>query len=907
MSSMTVPGTASGRKECDSHRMRAVVEAIACRDGNFRRAPALWQVPRVIDSNAGMPSSQIGHDLAASMVPGRQAAGPSCSRGFTTTIVAACLFACAATAAAQSVVINEIMAANDTTLADPDFGRFGDWVEIFNPTAAAFDLSGFFLTDDENEIARWRFPAGTSVGPLGHMLVWTDGQDVGLHTNFRLSAEGESIGLYDPDGNVVDLIYFGPQAPDVSFGRAPDGGPDWGYFNLSTPGEQNAPTAYDGIAAPPSFSLPRGAFPPGSTVALATDLPGATVHFTTDGSPPTEASPVFSDEIVLLSTTVVRAAVFREGFLPSPVITQTYLVGETTSLPIVSLATDRDNFFDDEIGIYVEGTNGIPGYCRSIPLNWNQDWERPVHVEFFESDRSTGFSLDAGVKIHGGCTRIYPQKSLAIYARSIYGPSRIEYAIFADREFKSYNNLVLRSSAQDWWRSMFRDGLIQTVIADGMDLETMAYRPAIVLLNGAYWGIHNLREKQNAHYFADRIGFDPEAIEILDTDSGDWIGQSDHYDEMISFMLSTDMTRSEALDVVDTYMDVDAYIDYLAAEIFVANADWPGNNVKAWRPRAPGGRWRWAIYDLDMGYAGNANSQYYSNTLALATDPNGGEWPNPPWSTLLLRTLLQNPDFRNEFIQRFAAHVNTTFEPQKVLLTVDSLRAAIADEIPRHKQRWPQSISFSSTWEDAIDLIRDFAARRARYVRPHFYDYFGISGSSRLTLRVLQPAAGYIEAHGVKMPGPEFGAVFFRDVPVQLKAVAHPGYRFDRWEGAVQSSTDTTSLVLSDNMDLTAVFVEDGTATTVDVETPFSDNLSQNHPNPFSSATRIEFEVSSPGEVSLRLFDVLGRRVATLTEGYRSAGRHSVVLDAGTLNSGVYFYTLTTAKSTSTRSLSIVR
>jgi hypothetical protein len=829
------------------------------------------------------------------------------SHGFATAIVAACILIPTATATAQFVVINEIMAANDTTVADSDFGGFGDWVEIFNPTAAAVDLTGFYLTDDPSEPAKWRFPDGTHVGPYGYLLVWADNRAVGLHTNFRLSADGESVGLYGPAVNVVDLIHFGPQSQDVSYGRTPDGGPNWGYFNLPTPGDQNASTSYAGIAPAPSFSIPRGAYPPGSTVALMTDLAGATVRFTTDGRPPTEASPAFSEDVVLSSTTVIRAATFRDGYLASRATTHTYLVGETTTLPIVSLATDPDNFFDDKIGIYVEGTNGIPGYCRSIPLNWNQDWERPIHAEFFESDGTAGFSLDAGVKIHGGCTRIYPQKSLAIYARSIYGPSRIEYAIFPDREFTSYNNLVLRSSAQDWWRSMFRDGMIQTVIADGMNLETIAYRPAIVLLNGEYWGIHNLREKQNEHYFADHHGLDPDGIEILDSDSGDWSGLSDHYDEMMSYMLSTDMTQAEALDVVDTYMDVDAYIDYLVAEIFVANADWPGNNVKLWRPRQPDGRWRWAIYDLDMGYAGNANSQYYSNTLALATDPNGSEWPNPPWSTLLLRTLLQNREFRSEFIQRFAAHMNTTFEPETVLRTIDSLRAAIADEVPRHKQRWPQSISFSPTWEDAIELIRDFAMQRARNVRPHFYDYFGISGSSRLTLSVIEPGAGYIEAHGVRMPGPEYGAVFFRDIPVQLKAIAKPGYRFDHWEGMVQTSTDTTSLILSDNADLAAVFVEDGTATTADVEAPFSDNLFQNHPNPFSHTTSIEFEISAPGEVTIRLFDVLGRRIATLADGHRSAGHHAVVLDGRTLNAGMYFYTLSTGRSRTTRTLSIVR
>ncbi len=807
----------------------------------------------------------------------------------------------------QPLVINELMALNEATIADPDFGAYSDWIEIYNPAPATATLDGFFLTDDLAEPFKWPFPTGLQVAAYGYLLVWADDRNSGLHANFRLSGAGESVGLYDAAGNAIDAVQFGPQAAEVSFGRMPDGSGQLSFFDEPTPGATNAQTGYLGIAPPPSFSIPRGLYTTGTGVELSTTFPASVIRYTTDGSPPLETSTVYSSPVSLSSTTVVRAAVFRQGYLPSAIVTNTYLVGESTALPIVSLATHPDNFFDDEIGIYVEGTNGIPGYCRSIPLNWNQDWERPVHAELFEPGGTPGFSLDAGVKIHGGCTRLYPQKSLAIFARSVYGTSRINYPIFEDRSLTSYNNLVLRTSAQDWWRTMFRDGMIQTLIGQAMDLETQAYRPAIMLLNGEYWGIHNLREKQNEHYFADHFGLDPDGVEILDSDSGNLTGQSAHYDEMMSYLLSVDMTRPEVLDVVDTYMDVGAYIDYLIAEIYSANADWPGNNLKLWRPKTVGGRWRWVIFDLDMGFAGNANSQYYSNTLALATDPNGSEWPNPPWSTLILRTLLKNPDFRGEFIQRFAAHVNTTFSPERVFHLIDSLRAQIAAEIPRHKQRWPQSISYSRTWDDAIQLMQTFATNRARYVRPHFYDYFGLSGSARLTLSVSDAAGGHIVAHGVRMPGPSIGAVFFRDVPVRLRAVASPGHRFERWEGLVQLSSDTVSVFLTQNADLTAVFAPDDTPTSVGSAIPRTTRLLHNYPNPFGRTTHIHFELAEPGDVSLDLYDVLGRKVATIADGFRAAGQHTVVLDGASLDSGVYFYRLRSEGFQRVRALSILR
>ncbi|MDX1430058.1 MAG: CotH kinase family protein, partial [Rhodothermales bacterium] len=599
----------------------------------------------------------------------------------------ACALA-AGTGHAQTVLVNEFMAANDTTIADPEFGDYSDWLELYNPGPTTVDLGGYFLTDEPSEPTRWRIPDGISIEGGGHLVFWADGANSGMHTSFRLSAEGEWVGVFDPSGGVVDLVGFGPQSRDISFGRSPDGGAPLRFFGQPTPGSPNA-TGYLGVVDAPDLSRPAGFHQGPTSVTMTTDGPSVTIRFTTDGSLPTESSTLYTGSIPVPMTSVVRAAAFADGYIPSPTVTRTYLIGEPRLLPVVSLSTDPSNFFDDEIGIYVAGTNGIPGYCRTIPLNWNQDWERPIHVEFFEPDGTMGFAVDAGVKIHGGCTRIYPQKSLAIFARREYGHSRIEYPVFGDGAPASLNNLVLRSSAQDWWRTMFRDGMIQTVIESGMDLETQAYRPAVVFLNGEYWGIHNLREKQNEHYLADHFGVDPDAVEILEGDKADVLGQSSHYDAMMNYMLSSDMTKRETLEQIDIWMDVDNYIDYLIAEIYSANADWPGNNLKFWRPTTSGGRWRWMIFDMDFGFGGNANGRYTSNTLALATDPNGSDWPNPPWSTLLLRTLLESPYFRDEFIQRFAVHANTTFEPTAVLDTIDSLRAVIAQEIPRHKARWP--------------------------------------------------------------------------------------------------------------------------------------------------------------------------------------------------------------------------
>ena len=143
------------------------------------------------------------------------------------------------------LVINELMADNNSTDYD-DFFEAEDWVEIYN-SGSIVNLAGYFLTDDPDSLNKWMFPetnpALTTVLPGGHVRIWCDkdpqqGED---HADFKLSADGESVFLVEPDGmTVVDQITFGPQASNISYGRSCDGCPDWVYFNVPTPDAPNS-------------------------------------------------------------------------------------------------------------------------------------------------------------------------------------------------------------------------------------------------------------------------------------------------------------------------------------------------------------------------------------------------------------------------------------------------------------------------------------------------------------------------------------------------------------------------------------------------------------------------------------------------------------------------------------------
>ena len=206
---------------------------------------------------------------------------------------------------------------------------------------------------------------------------------------------------------------------------------------------------------------------------------------------------------------VLRAAAIHSECFPGEVTTHSFLIGEESTLPVVSLTSDPFNLWDENYGIYVMGPNAQWDFPY-FGANFWEDWERPIHVELFESNGELGFSLDAGVKIFGGWSRGWPQKSLAIHARPDYGTSEINYQIFPDKEIDSFTSIVLRNSGNDWFggegsATMLRDGM-HTSLMDNTGLDHQEYRPAVVYINGDYWGIHNLRERIDASYFEQKYG-----------------------------------------------------------------------------------------------------------------------------------------------------------------------------------------------------------------------------------------------------------------------------------------------------------------------------------------------------------------------------------------------------------------
>ncbi len=699
-----------------------------------------------------------------------------------------CIVLLAAGPLQAQLLFSEVMAVNSTGAFNPVIEEPGDWIEIYNGTPYTLDLSDYYLSDDVDDPLKWRFPDKTYIIPGTYHLVWADGTNDtidGSHTNFKLAVTGESLFIHKSTGELYDSLSFPRMYENISFGSSQDG--SGVYFGVPTPGERNDSGSGFLVAGGVTFDPPSALYSSPIQVSLIPEHAG-TIRYSLDGSPPDLSDPIYSSPFTVTENTVVRARLWMDGFAPGDIATSSYIIGNGFTLPVVSLVTDPTHLWDDMNGIYVEGTNGIPGYCSEDPKNWNQDWERPLSLEYFNLQGTRQLQQDGGTKIHGGCSRQNPMKSLAFFARSRYGNNNINYPFFSKKEADNFKGLILRNSGNDFQYSFFRDAMIQAVASPGMDVDGQAYEPVQVLLNGEYWGIHNLREKVNEHWVTSNYGIPVENLDFIKNRNEVFAGSYDGYDSLQNYLMNNSLTSNENFQVVADWIDIGSYTNYLCMHLFFANRDWPGNNQKYWRDRLNGTKWRWILFDLDFTM-GIYDFDPSIDMFTFSTASDSDEWPNPAWSTLLIRRLLENNGFRDRFIQQYLMHLNTTLSGERVNHVIDSFYYRLADIFPAHIERWNRPPSMDE-WDFWVDQLRQFATQRPDLVRQNMRNFFSLENDIHLEIEP-QDSSGHIMANGVSIPPDGMRGVYSAGVELNLEFHTTPGYRFKQWEVIKVNSGDT--------------------------------------------------------------------------------------------------------------------
>jgi len=669
----------------------------------------------------------------------------------------------------QAIFINEIMASNATTIADED-GDFEDWIELYNDEEFAINLEGYFLSDNPNNPLKWELPE-VVVEPQGFLLIFASGKDrifgPNLHTNFSISIDGEPILLSSPEGDLVDYLPDVVLQTDISFGRIPDGESEMILFSESTPGTSNL----GGVPHSPltdviTFSAEQGLYESAFELFLDNINPDADIYYTLNGSDPDTTSYLFQNHIPVfnrsdlpnsISTiptttwnashpyhwippdgsvfkgTVIKARSFSNGEPTSKVYTHTYLVDENiqtryNQLPIFSIVTDSLNLFDYETGIHVPGiaadeeTLGIFWWGYGNFFGRGMDWERPAHLTFIESDGSIAIDQNVGIRIHGNSTRSLPIKSFRLIARNQYGNNSLDHNFFPWKDVQEYKHLLLRQSGNDFSYNYFGDAL-SALIADSLDFEKQDYRPAVVFINGEFWGIMNIRDRRDHRFLSYSTGLELNEGELT-VNTGWWNaspGSPELYQGIQSYMETNDLSEDEHYQDVIGHFELNSLLDYFITKIYIAVYDWPGNNVSFWRHESESPLWRWIYFDndhcmIDPGF----------NALEHATLEDGTSWPNPSTSTLLLRSLLKNEGFKGLFLERFEYLLQHSFTEENVLQLTDSILTLISPVMPEHFNRWQYPADLE-TWSEEIELIGQFAKDRPCHMLSHLIDFFEIT------------------------------------------------------------------------------------------------------------------------------------------------------------------------------------
>ena len=744
-------------------------------------------------------------------------------------------------------------------------------IQVHNATTFSSDLS----------LIPWLTAIFNTPSTEGNPVpAWMNIPSYCTHTNFRISASGETLYLFDQQGIFIDSLNGGVFPSNLSRGRLLDQPEEIRIFQTTTPGAANPNSGFLGaISSSIVFSNLGGRVPAPFTLTLSGANPLEEIRYTLDATPPSPASPLYISPLSITNNTVVRAAIFREEYLPSPIQTATYLVGVEHELPIITLVTDPDHFFDNETGIYTLGDDYEPDY-PFFGANFWEDWERPLHFSFYETDGQLGTSFNAGTKIFGGWSRANDQRSLSVFARNQYGTDEIDYPFFPGLPYDKFQAVVLRNAGNDWLNTNFRDAVLTGLLHDA-DIETQAYRPCATYLNGEYWGIYNLREKVNEHFIASKQQANPDEIDLLELDAAVIQGSNVDYLNLLAFTNNNNLSNDQLFAQVEAEMDIDNYILYQLSQIYFDNTDWPGNNIKYWR--APNHKWRWILFDTDFGFGTWNYFGYLNNTLAFALATNGPGWPNPPWSTALFRNLMENVNFKHRFINRFADELNTRFLPDRVIEHIDTLQAVISSEIPRHFQRWGGDIN---AWQNNVNTMRNFAQDRPASVKQHILGVFGLPTYHRVTLVNQTPTYGWVQLNSLKIQEESWSGDYFRNVPISLTAVAAPGHSFVRWTGDVTSTNPQLTLNVTAPIEIEAVFVE-GEVSALSVISEI--NAFSYYPNPSSAALNIHFELARKQSLQIALYDQEGQLVKLLFDAQMNAGQQRLSYTLPLLPSGSYY------------------
>jgi hypothetical protein len=546
------------------------------------------------------------------------------------------------------------------------------------------------------------------------------------------------------------------------------------------------------------------------------------------GAEATPNSALVTQTLNITANTVLRCRTYGEGMYPSDEIIRTYVFEQQPSLAALFVTTDPLSMFSPDTGLYMTG-NGASMMDPKKGANFWSNRELPVYVELFEpgSPKTPAFGVMGDYKITGQYSRAKEKKSFAITMREEYGNKRLKYQLFPDYpELKKFKAFSVRNFGNNCGNDYVRDRL-GTQMTEGLGVDYQRGRYVVVYYNGQYYGLHDLRERNNEYYYETKYGYDPEDIDLLATTSSGTdeasAGSAEDYKAMLSWLQSNELTSDANYQKIADQVDIDNYMNYMQAEMFLNNGDWPHNNMKKWRVASQKGKWRWFMYDVDFGFGVSYNTQN-GNVFSYVTNASGtngmggmnfGDWgggnmgdfgggnfgggqmgggqvaPAPgdgsiSAHTILMIRLLGNEGFKKAFINRYCVLLSMNFSAERLLKQIDALQSQVQSEMNRDIEFWKfEANSFSSN----LETIKSFAQTRQQTIMNEMKTYFNLGETAQVTLS--SQGSGTIKVHGLALDQSSLAINFFKDVSVTVTAEPKSGGVFSGWSDGSTEATRT--------------------------------------------------------------------------------------------------------------------
>lgn len=664
-------------------------------------------------------------------------------------------------------------------------------VEVHNQSAGSGDMSSipYLSFGIQNP--------GTIYGPTPSFFISPLKEY--FNANFKLSRSGETIRMYDAGFALLDAKTYTPMQTDHSTARIPDGAATWCFVNTPSPGStNNFSTCYTSYAPSPIFSLAPGFYPTTHWLNLSTA--SGLIRYTINGDEPTNTSTPYLFPILIDSNIVIRAKVYLNGYLPSLTVTNTYFIGENITLPVFAINTDSLNLWDENTGIYTFGPNAQPNFPY-FGANFWQKWQKQASIEYFDRDKNRIFNFDAMISIYGNYSRAQPQKSFEINLSNSLGQGQLNFPLIPDKpNIINSSDFILRNSGTDYNIVHFRDAFMERVMKPTYT-GYIAAEPAVMFLNGNFWGVYTIHENHDHHWVENNFGYKETETEYI-KEYGSTLemksGTPDFFWNTYNYVTTQDSSTNEFYQFMDSTWDLKNVIDYFSCETYFNNGDWIGdwtNNIKMWRPTKSGGKFRYLLYDLDFGLGYDAN--FSENRLAKALHPTA-----QCYTSNLFNGFLRNTRFKIDFINRYADLMNTIFLPSAMFPIMHQFQDSMAYDMPEHFAKWGSNMT---EWQNHINVMRNFINLRRDTTGKMINNEFGLQGRVLLTLNVTPAGAGRIQISTVTPETYPWSGIYFNGNPVTITAIPNPGFSFNYWSSPVVITANDPNQVATYNFSDTDV------------------------------------------------------------------------------------------------------